>query len=399
MTIVELFSAEPAENVLAACCLEPETVVYLGSAALMTDGRISAVRAFFRNRKNPPKLLFLRVAERDYAGAGAAIRDVLHKYPDCCFEMTGGSDLLLAALGTVSASGKLNLFELDVKTQSLRFVQGAIPGRKEGALRPLRGIPAGDYIHLCGGTLTESSYRMGDNLPLALEADVQDMWKVYQQEPEIWTKQCALLAGICAHGGSGLTVSAEVPEKPDADHIRRLTERKLISGYRERGHTVTLTFRDSHVKRTLSRAGDLLELWLFLAAKSDPAFTDAIMGAKIQWAGKADKSATANEIDGLMMHGAVPVYVSCKIGSVPKEALYEVDSVAARFGGSYAVKALLCARLSGNAAGKETLRQRAADMDILLIEDVDRLSRAALLDRLRQHIRRGGVSRLKAFQK
>ena len=240
---------------------------------------------------------------------------------------------------------------------------------------------------------------MGDNLPLALEADVQDMWKVYQQEPEIWTKQCALLAGICAHGGSGLTVSAEVPEKPDADHIRRLTERKLISGYRERGHTVTLTFRDSHVKRTLSRAGDLLELWLFLAAKSDPAFTDAIMGAKIQWAGKADKSATANEIDGLMMHGAVPVYVSCKIGSVPKEALYEVDSVAARFGGSYAVKALLCARLSGNAAGKETLRQRAADMDILLIEDVDRLSRAALLDRLRQHIRRGGVSRLKAFQK
>lgn len=397
MTIIELFSAEPSENVLAACCLKPETVVYLGSAALMTDGRISAVRAFFRKRKDSPKLLFLRVAERNYAGAGAAIRDVLEKYPDCCVEMTGGSDLLLAALGTVSASGKLNLFELDVRTQNLRFVQGCVPDRKEGPLRPLRGVPAGDYIRLCGGTLTESSYRMGDDLPLALEADVQDMWSVYRQEPEIWTKQCSLLAGFCARGGSGLTVSAELSEKPDAGHLRRLTEAKLISGYSEKGQTVTLTFRDAHVKRTLSRAGDLLELWLFLAAKSDPAFTDAIMGAKIQWAERAERNATSNEIDGLMMHGAVPVYVSCKIGSVPKEALYEVDSVAARFGGSYAVKALVCARLGGNAAGKDTLRQRAADMDILLIEDVDRLSRTELLDRLRQHIRRGGVSRLKTF--
>ena len=397
MTIVELFSAEPSENVLAACCLRPETVVYLGSASLMTDGRISGLRAFFRKRKDPPKLLFLRVAERDYVGAGKAIRDVLAKHPDCCFEMTGGSDLLLAALGTVSAAGKLNLFEVDVKTQQLRFVQGSVPGVKAGSLRPLRGIPAGDYIRLCGGTLTESSYRMGDNLPLALEADVADMWEVYRQEPEIWTKQCSILAGLCAHGGSGLTVSAELSEKPDPEHIRRLTEAKLISGYREKGKTVALTFRDSHVKRTLSRAGDLLELWLFLAAKSDPAFTDAIMGAKIQWAGKADRSATSNEIDGLMMHGAVPVYVSCKIGSVPKEALYEVDSVSARFGGIYAVKALLCAHLSGNAAGKDTLRRRAADMDILLIENVDRLSRVDLLDALRQHIRRGGVSRLKIF--
>lgn len=397
MTIVELFSAEVSENVLAACCLSPETVVYLGSASLMTDGRIAAVRSFFRKRQSPLKLTFLRVAERDYAGAAAAIRDVLAKYPDCCFEMTGGSDLLLAALGTASAAGKANLFELDVRTQNLRFMQGSIPDMREGPLRPLRGIPAGDYIRLCGGTLTESSYRMGDNLPLSLEADVADMWQVYRQEPEIWTKQCSLLAGLCARGGSGLTVSAEMQEACDPKHIRRLIDAKLISGYKEKGRTVTLTFRDAHVKRTLSRAGDLLELWLFLAAKSDPAFTDAIMGAKIQWAGKADRAATSNEIDGLMMHGAIPIYVSCKIGSVPKEALYEVDSVAARFGGSYAVKALLCAHLSGNEAAKNTLRQRAADMDILLIEDVDRLRSTELLDRLRQHIRRGGISRLKLF--
>ena len=399
MTIVELFSAEPAENVLAACCFRPETVIFLGTSALMTNGRIAATRAFFRRRKSPPKLIFLRVAERDYVGAGKAIRDVLDKYPDACFEMTGGSDLLLAALGTVSAAGKPTLFAIDVREQILRNLQGSLPGWKEGPIRPLRGLSAGGYIGMNGGSLTESSYRLGVQIPPELEQDVLDMWQVYRQAPQIWTKQCALLATLCARSsGSGLTVSAVMRDKCTRSHIERLKKAKLISDYRESGDTVTLTFRDAHVKRTLSRAGDLLELWLFLAARSDPAFfTDAVMGAKIRWDGYGNKTGTSNEIDGLMMLGAVPMYVSCKIGSVPKEALYEVDSVAARFGGSYAVKALLCARLSGSESARETLRRRAADMDILLIEDVDRLSRAELLHKLRQHAQRGTVSRLHTF--
>lgn len=399
MTIVELFSAEPVENVLAACCFRPETVVFLGTAALMTDGRIAAVRSFFHRRESPPRLRFLRVAERDYLGAGKAIRDVLESYPDACFEMTGGSDLLLAALGTASAAGKPCLFELDVREQRLRILQGSLPGRQEGALRPPCKLSAGDRIALSGGSLTESSYRLESRIPPELEQDVADLWQVYRQAPQSWTKQCALLATLCAKSASGgLTVSAATGEKCARSHIERLKKAKLIRDYRESGDTVTLTFRDAHVRRTLSRAGDLLELWLFLAARSDPDFfTDAVMGAKIQWNGGSDRAGTANEIDGLMMLGAVPMYVSCKIGSVPKEALYELDSVAARFGGSYAVKALICAHLSGNESARETLRRRAADMDILLIEDVDRLSRAELLSKLRKHAQRGGVSRLHTF--
>ena len=103
MVIAELFSTEVSENVLAALCLQPEKLICLGSRSVMTDGRIAAVRAFFRGRKTSPQLTFLRVGDRDYAGAGAAIRDILAKYPDCRFEMTGGSDLLLAALGTAAA--------------------------------------------------------------------------------------------------------------------------------------------------------------------------------------------------------------------------------------------------------------------------------------------------------
>ena len=91
MTIVELFSAEPAENLLSALCLRPERVIFLGSQSMMTDGRIAAIRAFFRGRAEAPALRFLRVGDRDYAGAGAAIRDIRKEHPDACFEMTGGT--------------------------------------------------------------------------------------------------------------------------------------------------------------------------------------------------------------------------------------------------------------------------------------------------------------------
>ncbi len=391
MTIAELFSPEPAENLLAALCLSPERVIYLGFRSSMTDGRIAAVREFFRRRKPETRLTFLRINDRDYAAASAAIRDTLAKYPDCRFEMTGGSDLLLAALGAAAAEKSLSLFELDVRKQALRVLRGGGFPMKEGFIRPLRGIGAADYIRLCGGELTESSYTLSGKLPETLERDVADMWRIYTENPRDWTRQCALLAGLCAKSRSGgLTVSAPMQEKPDPAHIRRLTEGKLIRDYRTRGSIVSLTFRNQHVKRTLTRAGDLLELRVFLAARAEPgSFTDAVMGAKISWNGGEEKGGTMNEIDGLLMHGAVPLYVSCKIGAVPKEALYEVDSVASRFGGGYAVKALVCSSLSGSESSRRTLRQRARDMGILLIEGVESLSPRQLAERLRREAAEG----------
>ena len=39
MVIAELFSTEVSENVLAALCLQPEKLIFLGSRSVMTDPR------------------------------------------------------------------------------------------------------------------------------------------------------------------------------------------------------------------------------------------------------------------------------------------------------------------------------------------------------------------------
>ena len=70
--------------------------------------------------------------------------------------------------------------------------------------------------------------------------------------------------------------------------------------------------------------------------------------------------------------------------------------MAARFGGAYAARALVCSRLSGSESARKAIRQRARDMGILLIEGVDGLSRRELGRRLGQEALEGPNGRLSA---
>ena len=97
-------------------------------------------------------------------------------------------------------------------------------------------------------------------------------------------------------------------------------------------------------------------------------------GVAIDWDGRfhsmndEDKD-TENEIDGLLMKGVIPVYISCKNGQVEEVELYKLDAVARRFGGPVAKKALITSRLNMGESSLAHYRQRAKDMGIKLIEN------------------------------
>ena len=100
-------------------------------------------------------------------------------------------------------------------------------------------------------------------------------------------------------------------------------------------------------------------------------YNDVMNGVYIDWDGdiNTDKNGydTENEIDVMMMHGMVPVFVSCKNGYIDKDELYKLNAVATRFGGKYAKKVLVASSLDDSNASNY-LRQRADDMGIRLVE-------------------------------
>ena len=70
-----------------------------------------------------------------------------------------------------------------------------------------------------------------------------------------------------------------------------------------------------------------------------------------------------HEIDVLLLRGYVLTFISCKAGAPDQMALYELDTVAFRFGGKYAQKELVTASKI-----EAHHRQRAEEMTITVVE-------------------------------
>ena len=70
---------------------------------------------------------------------------------------------------------------------------------------------------------------------------------------------------------------------------------------------------------------------------------DCRVGVHLDWDGVIYNNSmkdTVNEIDVLSLRGVVPTFISCKNGTVNQMALYELETVAERFGGKYAKKVI-----------------------------------------------------------
>ena len=143
----------------------------------------------------------------------------------------------------------------------------------------------------------------------------------------------------------------------------------------------------------MTKAGQALEMKIYLTAiatedKGQPVYQDVCNGVKIDWDGKFHDEDTENiydtenEIDLLMMHNMVPVFVSCKNGFVDANELYKLNTVAQRFGGQYAKKILVATSIPKNSEAAKYLRQRARDMQIRLLEDVQKMDDKTLRDKL-----------------
>ena len=89
---------------------------------------------------------------------------------------------------------------------------------------------------------------------------------------------------------------------------------------------------------------------------------------------------TENELDVMLMHGALPLFISCKNGAFDMEELYKLNSVADRFGREYSKKIIIATALETLGGLGRYIRQRAADMDIRIIDNAQEMSERELTE-------------------
>jgi len=269
-------------------------------------------------------------------------------------------------------------------------------------------IYGGDVVY--GNISEEKTYKWDLNEEFC--KDVDTIWSVCKGNVRYWNTIIGIFEAIenvgCINYEDPLTTVArkdaleiylthhKLKYKMSKNIIKFLIKNKLLTCFDDSDEeTITVAYKNEQVKKCLTKAGQALEMKIYITAKnildSDglPVYDDAINGVVIDWDGEfhdetvEDVYDTENEIDILLMHDIVPVFISCKNGIVTSDELYKLNTVAERFGGQYSKKVLIATSISSMGESGEYLRQRAIDMNIRIMDDVQDISDAELSRKLK----------------
>ncbi len=411
MTYIEFFDKTSVENICACLAMTPDEVVLVGDNAKAMQRHIENYKEIFKDRGKEIDFSYKKVSRWKTDEVVAVLTKIVEEHKDCVFGITGGDEIVLFALGIIyeRSEGK-NIQVHRISIQNNRIYDCDMDGKVIDHQNPKLSVE--ENIRIYGGEVVKRM-KNGKRIDIwdmnaAFKTEIEEMWTICKEDPKSWNIQMGVFETIGKVGSTsedGMTVTASLAEikkyykentgyySVKDDLIEKLKNKNLISEFEENDDIVTVTYKNTQVKRCLTKAGQALEMKIYMIARElrdeedQLLYNDVMNGVEIDWDGEDvgnDKlnANTMNEIDVLLMHDMVPVFVSCKNGAVKAEELYKLNTVAERFGGKYAKKILVSSMLP-NLENEESFKKRAQDMHIHVITGHTLMNDVALTKSLR----------------
>ena len=392
---VEFFSEEALENIMALLQYKPERIIYLGHKHNMITKKMKSLRKFASITSPDTVLEFIEVPRDSLDLCIQTIDDICEEYPDARFELTGGGEMFLIAFGYVSAARKTRTLRIDPYTGTeMDFSEGTAPLSSKSDVK----ISVSENIVLHGGVLRApmNNWRFTDQF----REEIRTIWEVARELRHNWNKHLAVIEEVVKNYPADDDGVYRIPKAALRDAIitlEKLDEAGMMNFFRYEHSRIVFRFKSKQIREIVTKTGNILELHVYEVATRQPTeFTDAVVGAVIDWDGEAGdpggttydgrpKSETINEIDVILMRSAIPTFISCKSGRADSKALHELETVTSRFGGRYAKKALVMSTpCDTSTSGSSFFKQRAKDMHIWVIDDIYSMSDAQFLRKLKR---------------
>lgn len=361
---IEFFDAEPIENLVTCLNFKMDKVIYFGNAHEMTIEKRSITAKNLKHICGIEDVNFIEISKDNLERLVEVLENVIEdekKKGNFCFaDVTGGGDMELVAIGMLIVKQNLPIHRFDMESGKL-IMLNKNDGKNIEALVPKRKIEVNldDVMEIHGGAIDYNE----ESIPLEVyeskefEQDVEKMWKVVKAEPKIWNGIAAVFKNLNNYETSpnkittwkskveSVAKSTGDVKKPEIfySYFNKLVHIGIIEGVKKEQGKFEFRYKNDAVKQCLIDEGTILELHTYYTMKNSGKYTDCRRSVHINWdadVGMVDDG-VENEIDVMAMEGYVPVIVSCKNGRVKKNALYELETVATRFGGKYAKKILV----------------------------------------------------------
>lgn len=392
MTLIECFSRIPVENIAACLLLQPEKLIFLGNEDQMRQP-VQRYVEFFAQRGLSTKVVLCHVSMDDMEAITHALDRIIRSESECVIDITGGETPVIMAVGAVLAGlgrkQQVKVQKFDLRTGILQDYDGD----KQVAAGPLPSLRVQELIMLHGGSVHPRTAQP----PLSYTPDqIKPLWDMVCKDPRVWNKKITILNELESRSESRTDIELSLDEiaggianfAEKETMVRELLDKLHQSGViddRSSFHTLRYTYTDPVLHECVKKAGNMLEIKTLLEARSllhdgERYFHDCQMSVTIDWDGVVHAPAahtpdTRNEIDVILTRGMIPIFISCKNGSIGEEELYKLNTVAARFGSRYARKMLIATDLEQKSPmANQAFIQRAKDMGIYLVPNAALLS-------------------------
>lgn len=377
-TLVEFWDQDPMKNVYGTVACRPDKVLYLVAPGDVPTRHSKGLSRFFKGLGIEPKLAFQEVQRGDLTGLLQLLEQILEEESDCCFEMTGGSELAIAALGQLSAKRPVPMIRFDLDCGRIVLKENC-----DWAVEQKVSFECRDVIRLMGGELLDSHGHFdGRDMSEEMREDSMKVWGVYRKYYKQWSTQIFYFQKMQEDSEDPLRMKAPKVVHRDAYNtvscneniLRGLANAGVLKELEITNKQVTFRYKNAKLKEMLAIAGLWLEIYCFLAAKEAGVFEDAQISALINWDGqkfKNEAESVHNEIDVLLVRKTTPTFISCKSGSVSASSLYEISVLARELGGSNARKVLATTMPLKKQAPHVANRAKQMGVELVEVYDLD----------------------------
>lgn len=359
---IEFFDEEPIENVITNLNFEVDKTIFFGYETMMSPHK-KTTETFLKKVCAVKAVEFYSVDPFDLMEIMKAIANVVRKEQAqgnmVYFDLTGGESLLLVAFGILSQEFAAPMFMFDIRTNEL--IEFCCSGNSIGGVAKRRPVSLNldQFVALYNGTINYRQKKMFKEMSLDGASDIENMWKLSREFGDKWVHYSSVLRKYPPDASLLVEVEKEKFQTEFRRHHRagnikefhtfmhKCSHLGFVKLYAAGKNGYKFRYKNSAIKQLFWDSGSILEMYTFLQETRKEGITDCRVGVHIDWDGVLYNDGNRdvlNEIDVMSIENNRPTFISCKIGSVDQMALYELETVANRFGGKYAKKVLATAQ-------------------------------------------------------
>lgn len=336
-TLIEFFDKPPIENVVSTYLINPSKVFFIGPNSEVNKKWARQFQRIMNARKKDIEVQYLSHDSLNIDDAKTILEWILQTQEDCIFDIKGGKETTILALGQLIQQYGMDSFHIIVPDIWKGTVHNLRTGKDDATPFSSR-ITLQEYIKFYFGKINAINRK-----------EAFDAYNYRQGSKKIWHTAKKNLKDWKNTAGRILSKSSSINMKSYQRVINELHKSDLLIDSIYGGHHSPIHPLAKYVdvvNDSLEKCGNTLEMYIAsllweVLEEHDKLVPEVYMGVGLDW-DLDDSLDIFNEIDVMVMRGHIPVFISCKIGALQDE-FYKLETVASHFSGDYGIEILVSA--------------------------------------------------------